>query len=227
MKIYQLLKSHKGLIQIITYPENPETPIELMFERTDANRTISYNDIPSFLQNALKTKAIGEDLALAISNDYPLLFNTITLTFPSQQPVFPDELFSNNWVLKGHAQQRLSVFDDLIERAPHNPLHKYNKALFFFDSGHYRQAKSDFEAIEHLFDSDENYKMQIEQYLDKCTHELSKAITAFQTPFHCVCYSAPTLRFPSKSRFFSANINIGKEEFDSVIETGVFKVKDK
>lgn len=111
MKIYTLLESKKGLIKIITYPKNPDLGMKLFFDtyaQGESESVLPSKDIWQYVQAGVYTEQIGRDLAMAIANDYPLLFKK-PLKFPGVEPgpSSADKIFSR---LSGelNAMQKIS-----------------------------------------------------------------------------------------------------------------------
>ncbi len=187
MKIYTLLESNKGLFKIITYPEKPDSDMELFFDNFPEKSVIANQEIWTYVQSAVITELLGKNLALAIASDYPHLFKK-PLDFFSQDPASTsDELFSClTGDVKAITIKRLEKLDEQIARAPHVLKLKIDRADLLREGGEFQRAQLEYIALSSLCTENTYYELKIKRGLSACEQEIQKAGTIFQTPFAVV-----------------------------------------
>lgn len=178
MKIYTLLEPSKSLIKVITFPEAPNSDIELFFNNCYEKSVVLNKDIQRYIQFGIKIESLGKDLAMAIANDYPHLFIK-PLEFPNTDKVFShlkDEI-------KSLTESRLKKLDEQIARDPNVLKFRIDRADLFCNSGEYQRAKLEYSDILPLCAGNKYYKSKVESGLSTCELKLGEQSIIFQTPF--------------------------------------------
>lgn len=185
MKIYTLLKSNKGLSKIITYPEQPDSDMELFFDNLDEKTLLPTKEIWRYVQASVITELLGKDLAIAIAGDYPHLFKRpLEFSSPNPAPSATDKLFSHlSEDLKSFAESRMKKIDEQIARAPDVLKFKIDRADALCNSGEYQRAELEYNALSPLCIGNGHFESKIKRGLSTCELELKRSTTIFQTPF--------------------------------------------
>jgi hypothetical protein len=189
MKTYKLLKPNKTLTEIVTYPEKPESDIELYMEGSGKS-IVPNKEISKYIKSALITELIDNNLAMEIAKDYPHLFDHELLNFlPNQKSVSTStaSLFSNLSIdLSKVARDRLTKLDQQIKNCPNQLKFKIDRAELLFNSGEYTQAKLEFDTLLPLAGENGYYEKKIKDGLTRCELKLDEV---FKTPFRIIYQS--------------------------------------
>lgn len=210
MKIYTLLESNEGLSKIVTYPEYPDSDIQIVFNNCYGENIVSNKYIRRYVQFVIKKEQVDERLAMAIANDYPHLFKEPLEFLPQRTIKDPPCPLSED--LKNIAENRLKKLDNQLVKTPKVLKLKINRADTLNALGKYQLAKLEYEDL--LICAGSNpFKSRIQNGIRVCDTEIKRYNPIFQTPFSL---AKDTGKHNSRAFFFSSSFAIKKEQIESI-----------